>query len=162
LLLEDPYGNIRILSTMSFLEQTQHFLSKVLAIIRLILSKINFYWQPVKAKINEWLEPVYAFFRPYREKISPYFDPMRRQWNKFEGAFPKAAGYVSTAGLIAKRGFQFLLGLIFFAWLGVFGRSPSGKELRTIRIRRIRFCLVATINFLIEKKLLTKIFLQMS
>ncbi len=133
MLLEDPYGNIRILSTMSFLEQTQHFLSKVLAIIRLILSKINFYWQPVKAKINEWFEPVYAFFRPYREKISPYFDPMRRQWDKFETAFPKAAGYVSTAGLIGKRSIQFLAGLILFSWLGVFGRSPSTKELRTIR-----------------------------
>jgi penicillin-binding protein 1A len=117
---------------MTFFAQVQHSFSQFWATIRLILSKINHYWQPIKDKFHELMEPVYAIFRPYWEKISPIFDPLRRGWDTYQTAYPRAANYTATAGRWFKNGVKAFVALVFLIWLGIFGRSPSGNDLRHI------------------------------
>jgi penicillin-binding protein 1A len=117
---------------MSFIEQAQGFFSKIIAFVRIVLSKTNAYWQPVKAKINDWLEPLYALFRPLRERIAPYFAPLRNRWLHFKATYPTAGHYLGTAGVWFRRGVVGLVALTAMIWLGFFGRSPSGKALKNI------------------------------
>jgi penicillin-binding protein 1A len=70
---------------------------------------------------------------PIKALFAPITTPIHNVWNKFYALFPRF-GFVIKVGLkFATYLTALVLGIVFCAWLGVFGRSPRGQALTNIK-----------------------------
>ena len=82
--------------------------------VKPIADKIGPYWQPISKKYALWTEPV-------------------RQWHrKLKAKNPVLAGFIQWSYDLTRYGIYFFVGLVFFAWIGLFGHMPDSEELRNI------------------------------
>jgi penicillin-binding protein 1A len=98
---------------------------KAAQIFTAVLSAIN--W--VRGKWSQVTAPI---FDPIGRWIAPITAPIKARWAAFNEHNPRAGKVLGWAGTAMRYGFNFLLLLILFVWMGVFGRLPSRTELRNI------------------------------
>lgn len=69
---------------------------------------------------------------PVGKKINTYTLPVQKAWNKYAEKNPRESRFFKWILLLGGGSIAFLFVLIFFVWLGLFGRMPSNDELRNI------------------------------
>jgi len=87
---------------------------------------------PISIFVNKLLAPVRALFAPLTDAWSRLLSPVHARWASFKGRYPIPGAVLGTAGWLIKWGFYLLLFLVIGVRVGLFGRLPSGEELRNV------------------------------
>lgn len=106
-------------------EGWKQLISKYTLIKEAVAAKIAPYWTPIAARLNPYWQPV-------REKYAQLTEPIRVWHRKLKESRPMLANGIQWSYDIARYGFYFFFGLVFFAWIGLFGHMPDNDELRNI------------------------------
>ena len=116
---------------------TEAFWNKKIEQFKQAVKPVSNLLAPIARPIgNVWTmitTPIKALFAPIGNFFTPITTPIYKAWASFYKSFPQL-GFIIKVGLKAlKYIFALLFGVIFCAWLGVFGRSPRGSALRDIK-----------------------------
>lgn len=97
-------------------------------------------WQKWTQRLNGFLgekagpliRPVADFCAPYIKKANDFVAPLQQKWHHFSQQYPVAALWTVWVLRIVKWVTAFVLAVVLLTMVGVFGKMPSSRELRTI------------------------------
>ena len=87
---------------------------RLIPFMKPIADKVGPFWQPVREKYAQWTEPIRVWHRNLKARS------------------PMVANGIQWTYDIFRYGLYFFFGLVFFAWIGLFGHMPDSDELRNI------------------------------
>lgn len=89
------------------------------------MAPLRAFWANLTAPLRPVFEPIVLAWRAVTA-------PLRNAWGRFDTRFPQAGFVLGWLGTFIKWGFYFLLALIIGVWIGLFGKLPTGTELKNI------------------------------
>ncbi len=94
------------------------------------------FWEKLSSLVSAILNPIYnfvaPFFKPINDKYLSITQPIRDWHQNVSKSSPILGNLTMWSYTIFRYLFLFLIALILFTWLGVFGHMPNKTELKNI------------------------------